>query len=401
MKKERWTESEVLSFPTEHDQFERKSGLLVKNDQEFRESLAKALSAMAKSHGGHIVLGVEDDGKINGVPSVVKGRQSTREWLEDIIPNLLEYPLKDFRAHEVEPNRSTSIPTDKVVIVIDVGDSQLAPHQDIFKRVYFHRVGGHSKPAPHHYLDLLRSRETYPNQKVAHTWLNFVIRPFLSKLEPERERLNVPTLLWDYRSSDLKGLSCFYVSAGALSPNQMHFLESYPEIKSEMEGHDKLVSDLAYEVSQLAKSIQLSNTFQNIYSRSMSEESLTQIRGTIAARADFPNRDQLLKSLFGTMTDTERQKLLSQHIVNAESELGDSQMVAPLWNLMRRDFLTVMQDPLVIDQNKFTEKAHRDTYTSVNNLIAALEKIRNDLARKHGEVWEDETLTPTSDWGRH
>jgi hypothetical protein len=88
------------------------------------------------------------------------------------------------------------------------------------------------------------------------------------------------------------------------------------------------------------------------------------------------------------------------NIVNAQGELGDTKMVAPLWNLMRSEFMTVMRDPLVVDQNKFAEKAHRDLYASVNNLIATLEKIRNDLARKHGEVWEDETLTRTSDWGR-
>ncbi|MDX6499307.1 MAG: hypothetical protein QOG23_2567 [Blastocatellia bacterium] len=253
MKKERWTEAEVLSFPTEHDQFERKSGRLVKDDREFRESLAKALSAMANSHGGHLVLGIEDDGRIDGVLGVIKGRQSTREWLEQIIPNLLEYPLQDFRVHEMEPDRSTLIPNNRVVIVIDVGDSPLAPHQDVFKRVYFHRVGGHSKPAPRHYLDLLRNREIYPNQKVAHAWLNFVIRPFLGKLGPERERLNNLTLFWDYLTHGLGGISSFYVRASALSPNQMQFLESYPEIKSEMEGHDKLVDDLAYEVARLAE----------------------------------------------------------------------------------------------------------------------------------------------------
>lgn len=244
-------------------------------------------------------------------------------------------------------------------------------------------VGGHSKPAPHHYLDLLRNRETYPNQKVAHAWLNFVIRPFLGKLEPERERLNNLTLFWDYRNHELGAISRFYVHAGALSPNQMHFLESYPEIKSEMEGHDKLANDLAYEVAQLAKSIQLSNTFQDVYARSMSEGSLTRIRRIIAA--DFPNRDQLLQSLFGTMTDAERQKLLSQHIVNAQGELDDSKMVAPLWNLMRSEFMTVMQDPLVIDQNKFTEKAHRDLYTSVNNLIAALKRSEMILPASTGK----------------
>ena len=32
-------------------------------------------------------------------------------------------------------------------------------------------------------------------------------------------------------------------------------------------------------------------------------------------------------------------------------------------------------------------------YANVTNLIAILEKTRDDLARKYGEVWEDETLT--------
>ncbi|PYS24199.1 MAG: hypothetical protein DMF72_06635 [Acidobacteria bacterium] len=398
MKKERWKESEVRSFPSEHDQFERKSGRLVKDDKAFRESLAKALSAMANSHGGHIVLGVANDGSIDGVPNVIKGRQSTREWLEQIIPNLLEYPLQDFRVHEAEPDISTSIPSDKVVIVIDVGDSPLAPHQDIFTRIYFHRVGSHSEPAPHRYLDLLRSREKYPNQKVAHTWLNFVIRPFLAKLEPEQKRLNDLTLSWNYQTHELGGIRCFYVRADALTPNQMQFLESYPEIKLEMEEHDRLVNDLAYEVARLAESIQLSNTFKDVYAQSMSEESLNAVRRKIAARADSPNREQLLQSLFGSMSDKERMKLLAQHIVNAQGELDDSKMVAPLWNLVRREFMTVMEDDFVIPDNKAREKAHLALYTNVTNLIAMLEQTRNDLARKHGEVWEDETLSPTSEW---
>jgi hypothetical protein len=98
------------------------------------------------------------------------------------------------------------------------------------------------------------------------------------------------------------------------------------------------------------------------------------------------------------MTDTERQKLLSQHIVNAQGELDDSKMVAPLWNLLRREFMTVVEDPLVVEQDKVKERAHLALYASMTNLIAILEKTRDDLARKYGEVWEDETLTPISEW---
>ena len=163
-KKERWTEAEVVALPPgEHDYFDRKSGkLLLKSD--FRHDLAKALSAFANSGGGHLILGVSDDGKFDGVePS--KGNTPTREWLEQIIPQLLDNSLEDFRVHEIEPSSPSSIPHGEVGIVVDVGDSILAPHQSRPSTTYFYRVGGHSKPAPHHYLEALRNRLVGPALK--------------------------------------------------------------------------------------------------------------------------------------------------------------------------------------------------------------------------------------------
>jgi hypothetical protein len=48
------------------------------------------------------------------------------------------------------------------VIVVDVGDSAAAPHQSTRDRLYYRREGGHSMPAPHFYLELLRQRLTNP-----------------------------------------------------------------------------------------------------------------------------------------------------------------------------------------------------------------------------------------------
>lgn len=163
LKRERWTEAEVLAFPSgEHDYFDRKSGSLL-TDQDFRKDMAKAISAFANSGGGHLLLGVKDDGTFDGVPPVIKGRMPTRQWLEQIIPNLVSFPLEDFRVHEVEPSRDSSIPAGTVVIVIDIGDSALAPHQSESAKVYFCREGGHSKPAPHFYLETLRNRLVSPH----------------------------------------------------------------------------------------------------------------------------------------------------------------------------------------------------------------------------------------------
>jgi hypothetical protein len=131
VKKQRWTEAEIAALPDgEHDYFDRKSGRKL-SDPNFEKDLAKALCAFANSGGGSFILGVEDDGAFDGVLPIApnpkgKSRQSTREWLEQKIPHLLNYPLQDYRVHEVEPDSDTAIPKDLVIIVIDVGDSALA-----------------------------------------------------------------------------------------------------------------------------------------------------------------------------------------------------------------------------------------------------------------------------------
>jgi hypothetical protein len=158
--KERWTEAEILELPQgEHDYFDRKAGRLF-DEPNFRETLAKAVSAMANSGGGHIVFGQQDDLAFDGLPTT-KGRTNIREHLETVVTNLVNYPLASFRVHLVEPSESTQIPTGKSLVVIDIGDSSLAPHQAIVpsdKPTYYCRMGGRSVHAPHHYLEALRNR---------------------------------------------------------------------------------------------------------------------------------------------------------------------------------------------------------------------------------------------------
>ena len=155
-----WTEQEILALESgENDDFDRKSGALL-SDKLFRVKLAKALSAFANSSGGHLILGVADDGTIDGVPPMTaKGRTPTREWLEQLVPALTDYPLQDFTVREVVRDPVNSqIPIGVSVIVIDVADSLLAPHQSKEDHVYYSRQSGHSRPAAHHFVDLLRFR---------------------------------------------------------------------------------------------------------------------------------------------------------------------------------------------------------------------------------------------------
>lgn len=159
--KTKWKEKEVNSLPEgEHDFFERKSGVLFEKPH-FRDSLSKAISAFANSGGGHLLLGVKDDGTSDGIPEA-KGKTPIREYIEQILPHLVDHPLSTFRVHKVIPSRISNIPKGKVIIVIDIGDSPHAPHQARNNNTYYFRSGGHSKPAPHFYLEALRNRAVLP-----------------------------------------------------------------------------------------------------------------------------------------------------------------------------------------------------------------------------------------------
>jgi hypothetical protein len=168
VKRERWTEQDLDALPSgEHDYFERKSGALFQDNQQLLGALAKAVSAFANSGGGHLLLGLRDDGTPDGVPPT-RGSIATRDWLEQKVPHVVNYQLSDFRVHVVERSTPSRIPPGREVIVIDVGDSALAPHQcdhagdDARRHVYYHRRAGRSEPAPHFYLELLRRRLVSP-----------------------------------------------------------------------------------------------------------------------------------------------------------------------------------------------------------------------------------------------
>lgn len=114
VKREQWTEEQVTGLPVgEHDYFDRKSGQLFDapvDTNKLYNLLAKESCAFANSGGGHLILGVKDDGTIDGVPSLFSGKTPTREWLEQKLPDLLDYRLVDFRVHTVVHASPPAIP---------------------------------------------------------------------------------------------------------------------------------------------------------------------------------------------------------------------------------------------------------------------------------------------------
>jgi hypothetical protein len=238
----------------EHDYFERKSGALLAKEN-YRDSLGKAVSAFANSGGGHLVLGVQDDGRFDGMDEFHKaGRIKTRDWLEQIIPNLVIYPLKDFRVHEVEPSTPSLIPAGRIVVVIDIADSRFAPHQSEHTKLYYYRAGGRSEPAPHFYLETLRGREKYPGPTIARAWFDTVINPLLRLTASEQFYLEAGRWEW-HRDEYRKVERVHLLHAGNISANLEQFLDAHPDICSQIERHNELVVLLLQQIEHLYETI--------------------------------------------------------------------------------------------------------------------------------------------------
>lgn len=167
-----WDEQYILSLPLgEDDSLERKGTRLldltlpkVKEDL-VRDELAKQLSAFANTGGGNLVYGLTDDGKVDlrGVSQIIKGRTPTKAWLEDMIPRLTDYEIVGVNAYEVPPGGANSqIGAGKALYVVDIPDSDRAPHQSTRDLRYYVRLGGRSLPASHKLIEDIRNRARHP-----------------------------------------------------------------------------------------------------------------------------------------------------------------------------------------------------------------------------------------------
>lgn len=135
-------------------------------EHRIRATLSKALSAFANSGGGQLVYGLEnpetlwqvDDGGI----ALDMRRPGTREWLEDIIPNLVDPPLRQFNVYVFSKSSpDLTLAPNQGIIVIDVADSEQAPHQ-ANDHCYYGRIGGKSHPLNHRFVSDIFHRRRDP-----------------------------------------------------------------------------------------------------------------------------------------------------------------------------------------------------------------------------------------------
>jgi hypothetical protein len=171
-----WKEDDVLSLPQdENDTFERKGARLLDltlpqvKEGDVLSELAKQLSAFANTGGGQIVYGLDDNCMVDngGVARLVKGRQATKDWLENVIPTLTDFEIVGLNVYEILPKKTGSLLSpDKSLYVVDVPASDRAPHQSKRDFKYYIRLGGKSQPASHRLVEDIRNRALHPKVEV-------------------------------------------------------------------------------------------------------------------------------------------------------------------------------------------------------------------------------------------
>jgi hypothetical protein len=199
-----WNEDDILALPAgENDFFERKGARLLDltipkvREDDVRDELAKQLSAFADTGGGRIIYGVNDAGTVDngGVARVLKGRQSTKEWLENVIPTLTDFEIVGCNVYEITPKPERSvIAPEKSLYVVDVPDSDRAPHQSTRDLRYYVRLGGKSQPASHRMIEDIRNRQKHPILKIASIQIRAVNLPIEIPSEEQQIFGRLPSL---------------------------------------------------------------------------------------------------------------------------------------------------------------------------------------------------------------
>jgi hypothetical protein len=170
-----WDETYVLSLPFgEHSWVEFKGtdgyDFEVQGNDRSRalNELSKQISAFANSGGGSIVLGVVES-RDRDARSLDRGgiplncnMISTKEWLEDVVPNLVEPSLTAFDVYVIQGSGPNSgITPGRGIIVVAIQDSVAAPHQALDNK-YYGRIAGKSKPLGHRFVLDIMGRAKHP-----------------------------------------------------------------------------------------------------------------------------------------------------------------------------------------------------------------------------------------------
>jgi hypothetical protein len=241
-----WQESDVLSLITnrvrESLTLEYKScDALAKTDRK-KQELSKDVSALANSAGGVIVYGITEDRSTHEPKDVDVGYDPgdvSAEWLEQVINSNIQRRITGVRINTVD---LISTRPGKVLYVVYVPESKLAPHMAADKRFY-KRFETQAVPMEEYEVRNLMRQEHYPSRAIVEAWRDAVINPLLGTLASEHAYLERKRWTWDVYGRGLQELRPIGERTG-YSGNHEEFLAEYPDVQAALDGHDAAVDEV-------------------------------------------------------------------------------------------------------------------------------------------------------------
>lgn len=157
---ETWTEDDLQDLPdSETDDYEYKSSLIRESGNyrnDLQAKIVKTASALWNTGGGILVVGVDDNGKVDGGIPYMMGKQKLRDWVDIILTGVT--PIGPYTTRTIKPNdENSAIDKGFVVLVVAFGESFDLPHMASDNR-YYVRAGAHSNPANHYLVEAIRAR---------------------------------------------------------------------------------------------------------------------------------------------------------------------------------------------------------------------------------------------------
>jgi hypothetical protein len=158
---------DLTQLPTEEDdEFEFKSSRTPQKD--LKKKMGCAASAFANSGGGYFVAGVDDktanaDG---GIP--MEYGRDLKAWTDQIIHGVQPVPEYHIKLIDDPAGRGTINP-DRVVLVVRIEASDLAPHMGPEHRYYI-RAGKHTVSARHFIVEALWAKRHFHKPRLTHVF---------------------------------------------------------------------------------------------------------------------------------------------------------------------------------------------------------------------------------------
>jgi len=132
-----WQESDLQSLidnqVEENINLDYKAAAALAKTDGRKADISKDVSSFANSEGGVLVYGMAEDGRLSVRIDPIDPSIISREWLEQVINSNIQRRIDGVR---INPVALTGPNSGKVVFVVDVPQSPLAPHQAADKKYY-------------------------------------------------------------------------------------------------------------------------------------------------------------------------------------------------------------------------------------------------------------------------